>query len=65
MYVLACEQHPDPMTGTCASGWLVQPQAQFLPPMSIDDAFLIGGSIVLLWITVYGVRAVIHLFHGR
>lgn len=66
MFYLACPSPPDPLTFECAEGWeVLEVSAGLLPPMSVSDAFAVGGAIVLLWVIAYGVRVMIHLFHGR
>jgi len=46
-------------------GGPVEGGSYLLPPLSIEDATIIGGSILMVWVIAYGVRAMIQLFYGR
>lgn len=79
-YVVVCDVPPIPLSqleleAHCESsaGWVefdlqaLSPELSsgpVLPPMTIEDAFVIGGAMVLLWVTAFCVRAVIRLVQG-
>lgn len=56
-YRMACNPHDyDSHTGVCSVPFWVVDDGGILPPLAIDQAFLIGSSIIGVWSLGFGFK---------
>lgn len=60
---LACDLDDyNPATGECSAAYFTEvqpPSPSVLPPLTIEEGYAIGASILLVWGVAYAFRAVI------